>query len=283
MSFHLTFNLNDLRSLASLPETARREMRDAAQKLSVMAKARALELARDKLRTRRQAFVDNLSVFQESDDTWVLVLAASAMFIEEGLPPGFDMLEGLLKSPKARQGKNGRYVVVPFRHGPAQQATPPQQDLISTIRAELKRQNIPWAGIERDEQGRPRYGRLHSLNINDKPLKTGQGPGQGWGPVGDVRQGPNARQRAGGGPGGGGTPFLAGTSIYQRPDASTKSGARRDILTFRVASESQRGTGLWKHPGAPPVKILDEVHAWLGRVWETEVAPAVLERIRNAT
>lgn len=36
--------------------------------------------------------------------------------IEDGSPPR-DMKEALLGSPKAKQGKNGRYITVPFRHG----------------------------------------------------------------------------------------------------------------------------------------------------------------------
>lgn len=281
--FHLQFSFDELRKLAALPEVVKREVNDAARNLSAMAHAKALEYARDRLRTRRQMFAENLSVHQESEDTWVITLNARAVWIDDGLPSNFDMLEGLLNSPKAKQGKKGRYVVIPFRHGPGQPVSPPQEDLVSTIKAEMKRRQIPWASIEKDASGAAKMGRLHSFSVSDKPLKTGTGPGQGWGPVGDVKQGPNARQRAGGGPGGGGTPFLQGVSVYQRPDATTKSGARRDVMTFRIASESQRGTGLWKHPGLQPSNIFRDIESWVAQTWERDVAPAVLERIRSAT
>jgi hypothetical protein len=189
------------------------------------------------------------------------------------------MLKALLNSPKAKTGKNGKYLVVPFHTGPKGSAegqntrignTSAQQDLVNTVKKELKSRGIPFGKIEKDANGNDRTGKLHSFNISNAPTKKDAGPGQRRGPVGDVMQGSK-------GPGEkSGTPFLQGVSIHQFKDKNGKT--KRSIMTFRVASESQSGMAKWEHPGNAAVDILDKAAEQAVELWHKEIAPALLDK-----
>jgi hypothetical protein len=200
------------------------------------------------------------------------------MWIEEGMPP-HEMIDNLLKSPKAKTSKDGsKYLSIPFKHnkGPTQQ-TAPQTSLTDTIKSSLKEMNksrskgnkIPYAKIETNPDGSPKLGLLHKFDIVDKPLKMSNSPGQGKGPVGAPMQGPT------------GIPFLKGVRIYQNKNAQGK--VERTIMTFRTVSSKMKGTGRWFHPGLEPVKFLDQAFDWAMKEWETKMKPAIIEMaVENA-
>jgi hypothetical protein len=131
----------------------------------------------------------------------------------------------------------------------------------------MKNRKIPFAKIEKDEHGQPKTGRLHSFDINQKPLKTAEGPGQGKGPIGAVRQS------------GTGLPFLSGVNVYQNK-VMGKDGTekiKRSITTFRIASSKHKEQGgRWDHPGTEPMGFFDETLDWVRREWESKIAPQVL-------
>lgn len=186
-----------------------------------------------------------------------------------------------MKSPKAQRAADGsRYLVIPFEHGPGKGPTNTPAstlDLVDAVKTELKARKIPLAKIERDDQGRPKLGRLHKFNVEHGPLKTHQGPGQGWGPVGDLKQGPNARQKVGGGPGGGGLPFLSGVAVYQTA-VQGGSGVKRSVMTFRVAS-SKHEAPRWDAPPLAPANILADTATWAEEQIEKEILPRVVESL----
>ena len=229
-------------------------LKNAAQSLSAQAHAHLLELVQAKLNSTRETYVDAIGFSQVNDSTWVINLDKSAMWIEEGLPE-HEMLDNLLKSPKAKMAKDGsRYIVVPFKHnkGPTQQ-TKAAGDLTATIKQELKKRQIPYGKIERDEKGQAKLGLLHKFDIMKDPVKSHDGPGQGHGPIGQVRQGMTQ------------IPFLQSVRIYQR---NIKGSVKRDIMTFRVASSKHKGTGKWVHPGLKPRKFMDETAEWALKTWD---------------
>lgn len=269
---------------------------DAAMKLAAATHGKAVEIANQKLHSRRRAYIEALSLRQEGD-VWVLSLNGSARWIEDGMPP-HNMLDNLLSSPKAQRAKDGsRYVVIPFEHGPGKgpaEDTPAHQDLVNTLKKEMKRGvidldhpekgkkvKIRWNELERDPQGKPKLGRLHRFNVGHSPLKTHDGPGQGRGPIGDARQGPNMRQRAGGGPAGGGNPFLQGVSVYQNLD--DKGNVQRSVVTFRIASSKQDGEDIWNHPGLEGTNILDDAWAWAMEQVESLILPQLIEKMWSET
>jgi hypothetical protein len=206
---------------------------------------------------------------------WDITVAEGESYVCQGFlihNSAHSMLEGLLASPKAKTSKSGdKYIIVPFDHSPGQgpaSTTPQQQDLITEIKAEMKRRNIPFGKKEIDANGNAKMGRLHSFDITKAPLKTVDGPGMGHGPIGDVRQGNT------------GIPFLQGVSVYQGMDQKGK--VKRSILTFRVASSKHKDQSLWEHPGVAPEKILDSATEWAMNEFDKEIVPLIMEKIINS-
>jgi hypothetical protein len=294
----VNIDISEFKDLAAgMEEGLKKACADAARDLAAATHAKTVEIANEKLHARRRKYIEALRLSQEGD-VWVLTLDASARWIEDGLPP-HNMLDNLLTSPKARRGKDGStYVIVPFEHGPGKgpaEDTKEHQDLVNVLKQQMKkgvldldakdkskRVKIPWGDIEKDSAGNAKLGRLHRFNISDRPLKTQEGPGQGRGPIGDVRQGPNMRQRAGGGPGGGGNPFLQGVAVYQNLDKDT-GAVKRSVMTFRIASSNQQGESIWDHPGLEATGIMDEAWDWaMGQV-ETEILPKLIETLWAST
>lgn len=250
---------------------AKKALQDGLRDLTVATYARIDEMARQTLHTRRSLYMEHLSPpIQVSDDCWLISLGVKSFWIEDGVRAG-SMLPALLASPKAKRAKDGStYLVIPFVHGGGKtQNTPAQMNLIDTIRSELKSRKIPYKSIERNPDGSAKLGRLHSFNIMNAPLKTANGPGQGHGPIGQVRQGKT------------GIPFLRGVGVYQKEvtDKAGKTSTKREIVTFRVASSKQIGTGKWDHPGLVGVHLMDKALVWAREEWERNMGPKVVSNL----
>jgi len=266
----LDVDLSEFKDLGKKFEDAvKKSLAKAGDDLTAMVRGHIVEEANAKLKTRKEMYVQGLSHSKVGDNTWVVSLDGSVRWIEDGREAG-SMLPALLASPKAKTARDGsRYVVVPFQHnkGPSKTTTA-QADLLSTIKSELKKRDIPYAKIETDQDGKAKLGKLHSFSIMDKPIKTSQGAGQGHGAVGDVKQGPT------------GIPFLQGINIYQR---NVGGKTRRDIVTFRVASSRHADQGRWEHPGLEGVRFFDEAERWAAETWDKVIVPALLADIRSKT
>lgn len=262
----------DLGIIAELAKDFRptidKAMKDAARDLAMQTHAHILEEVQEKLHSTREKYVNALDIQQVDNDTWVISLKKDAMFIEEGIPPNKDMLDGLLKSQKAKTAKDGsRYLVVPFEHKKGQTSqTPAQKNLTDTIKAEMKKRKIPYGKLETDATGKPKTGLLHSFDIMKQPIKTGHGAGQGKGPVGAVKQGPT------------GIPFLQGVRVYQHAvkDKQGKEHVQKSIMTFRIASSKHKGTGRWIHPGLEAKKFFDEAAKWAQKEFEDRIRGQIL-------
>ena len=256
-----------------LEPVARKAMEDAAQRMVAMTRGKAIELANERLHTRRQMFIDGLNMVEVNDSTYLITLDADVRWIDDGLPQ-HNMIDNLLNSPKAKTAKDGsKYVVVPFRHGPSgpTQQTPAQSTLLNTIKGELKKRGIPYGKIESGADGSPKLGTLHKFSITQKPIKTSNSPGQGKGPVGEVMQGPT------------GIPLLQGIQIRQRMQKN-KDGSesvKRDIMTFRVASSKHKDQGRWEHPGLQPMNIMEDTAKWAMETWEKEIAPGIIMELER--
>lgn len=249
-------------------------MKNAARDLAAMTHAHILEEAQAKLHSTREKFVKALSIQQVDEDTWVIELAKDAMFIEEGIKPNTDMLDGLLKSPKAKTAKDGsRYLVVPFDHKKGQASqTPAAKSLTDTIKNEMKSRGISYGGIEKDANGKAKTGLLHSFDIMKNPVKTAQGPGQGHGPIGAVKQGAT------------GIPHLQGVRVYQTPvkGKDGKESIKKSIMTFRIASSKMKGQGRWIHPGLEAKRFLDEAATWALAEFEKHIKDQILVSVTKS-
>lgn len=249
----------------------------AGAKLARATREHIVELAQGKLHTTREKFVKHLTVFplDQGNNVWVVNLDKKFRWIDDGMEE-HEMIDDLLKSNKAKTSKDGsRYLTVPFDHSPGKGktgTTPAGKTLIDTIRKELKTRGIPFGKLEMDGSGKPRLGTLHNINITKEPAKTMNGPGQGKGPVGAVRQGPT------------GIPFLQGIRISQKSvkDSETgKESVKRSIMTFRTVSSKMKGTGRWVHPGLEPKHLMEEGAAWAAQQWERIIGPEMVKAIKD--
>lgn len=226
------------------------ELQEAGANLANMTHAKLLELATDDLKSLSEKYKENIEPVVEVDKgIWVITLKQEAMWIEEGRKSGF--MEELLNNVKPgstppKMGKNGKYRVIPFVHNknPTQQSTKAQA-LADQIRESLKQRGISWKKIERNEDGSPRLGKLHSFNLESARLK----------PIHKSEP-------------------LQGVAVYQ---SKGKDGnVRRDVMTFRVISEKHRSEGLWVHPGMEGKKLMDKAFDWAIDAWERQILPNIL-------
>jgi hypothetical protein len=253
---HFNMDLGPLINLTkSFDSTVKKAMQDAARDLTAQAHAHILEEVQSKLHSTREKYIKNLSYKQIDAATWVIELAKDAMFIEEGLKPGTDMLDGLLKSPKAKTSKEGnRYIIIPFEHnkGPGK-STPAQASLTATLKTEFKRRGIPYGKIENGQDGKAKLGLLHSFDVMKTPIKAGQAE-----PV----------------------PHLQGVRVYQTAfkDSKGKETVKKSVMTFRVASSKDAGKK-WIHPGLEAKKFLDEAAKWAQVEFESKMKDKILMSI----
>ncbi len=281
--FQVRIDLSALQQLAVRmdPKAVESLAKKSAHDLAAATHAHIVEKATSKLHSRLKPFLDGVKFQAEDDDTWIIILDKSVRWIDDGMDP-HSMVEDLLSEKagsksKVQTAKDGsRYRVIPFNHGPGKgpaSSTPAQQSLISTIKSEMKKRHIPFGKIENNQSGAPQIGLLHSFDIMNAPKKTiGFGArGQGWGPVGAVKQGPT------------GIPFLQGVRVYQN-NVKNKDGGqsvKRSVMTFRIVSSKHTGTERWFHPGLPAENIFDEAYAWVKNEWETNALPALIESLQS--
>jgi len=242
-----------------------RALQEAGRALAKQADAHIKENVQKSLHSTREKYIKAMKFEDVGNNTWIISLDESVMWLEEGMQE-HEMIDDLLASSKAKTAKDGsRYLAVPFEHkkGPTQQ-TQAATDLTTTLRAELQKRNIPYAGIETDKDGKPKLGKLHSFDILKQPIKTQEGPGMGHGPIGAVRQGNT------------GIPFLQGVRISQK---MVGGKVHRSIATFRLVSSKQKGSGKWVHPGIVAKRFFDEAERWALDQWETQIVPAILNKL----
>lgn len=285
----LHINISQITDLQNaLTDDVKGKLRRAAEQLAIQTHAHVVEQANAKLRSRLRPFLQNLTFGKVGDDVWAITVLRPGLWIEEGRPAG-EMIDDLLKAKTAKTAKDGsRYVAIPFQHnkGPTYQ-TPGEAALIRTLKAALKEANIPYGKIERNPDGSPKIGLLHSLDIdtphtNDTRDDLGRRT---------YRQRMHPRPQGQAGPGG--RPFLWGVRIYQRLlrdkngkpllDKHGLPRASRHIMTFRVASSKHKGTGKWMYPGIEGKKFLDEAFEWAMKEWDTKIAPSLLGDLLGET
>lgn len=267
----------DTSHIAEMARRAESELIPALQRavgdLSMQTHAHVLEKVQNSLHSSREIYVNALHYNMVNEGTYVISLDRAAWWIEDGIQPGTEMIDWLLRqaSPNSKPPKMSKegnlYRVIPFMHNKGATSQTPTQNLLKeTIRKELRSRGIPYGNLELDPSGKPKIGKLHSFDIMNKPLKTAHGVGQGWGDIGKPRIGAT------------GIPFLQGVTIYQRAykDAAGNDKVRKDIMTFRVVSSKHKGTGRWVHPGFEPKEFLKEGYEWAKKEWDDKYVPQIL-------
>lgn len=226
----------------------KQDLEKAVAGLAAITHAKVAEMAATELKTSRKSLMDNLGFEEVSKGIWVVSIDENAMWIEEGVEPEFDMKPGLLKNATKVSKDGHKYRVIPFDYGSKgpTQLTPNAQTIVNTIRSGLKKANVSFKTIERNGDGSPKLGKLHTFNFESAI------------------------------PGKGNTPQLKGVSIYQ---TLTKTGnVRRDILTFRTVTDGPGSEGKWISPGQPGKKFLDRAADWAINEWESKILPEVTKK-----
>lgn len=231
---------------SDLKENIKKDLTKGVQAVAKMTHARAHELARDELGSLSEEYSSHLEFSNPEKNIWVVTLKSPAMWIEEGRKSGFmrELLNGK-SSDTTADGK--RYAVIPFKHNknPSTQS-PKAKELAGQIKDALKKRGIYTRKIERNEDGSPRLGRLHSFNLDnprDKPQHK--------------------------------NPLTHGITVYQNKDK--KGNVRKDIMTFRVIHEDHQKEGLWIHPGRKGSKLLDKAFDWAMETWEKDILPEIMK------
>ena len=288
----LNIDISALTELAAILAAVGPSMETAAEKLTRNTYDYITELAEQRLNSRRKLYIENLH-WEEEETTepdascYIIILNAKARWIDDGLK-NFSMIPGFLNKKSGSDVKTNpktgnRYRIIPFHYEAGPASTPEaQQDIIKTVKKAMKKQGIPGAStIERDANGNVKEGLLHSINMSGRePNRTGIGPWQGSGPMGAPIQGfsPGASS----GVGKTGTPIVKGIKVYQRTDKKTGK-TRRDVVSFRAASESHSADGgRWEHPGLLPENLMDEGLEWALNEFETVIFPDVMGKLTGS-
>lgn len=229
-----------------MKEQVEKAVTEGVRQVASMTYAKTQELASSKLKSTRDIYLDNLSFKEIENGIWVVTLDEPALWIEEGRKSG-SMIPDLLKK-NAKIAKDGsRYKIIPFNRGKTPSQTPVSaQPMVNLLKTALRAAKIPYRKIEYNQDGSPRLGRLHTLNINS----------------------PRPSPRAS-------SPALHGVTIYQ--SMTTRGKVRRDIMTFRIASSKHEGSK-WIHPGLEARKFMDESLEWASNIFDKEILPAILEQ-----
>lgn len=234
-------------NFGNMKDQLTKEITESVGNLASMTHAKTLELARDKLSSLSQMYMDNVEFSNPMENFWVVTLKEPAMWIEEGRKSGFmeELLNG--KSGKVNQ-KGERYAVIPFQHNknPSQQSGK-ARELADQIKKAMRNKGLNWKKIERNEDGSPRVGMLHRFNVESARLKP------------EHKSSPTQ-----------------GVAVYQTKDKA--GNVRRDVLTFRVIHQKHRNEGLWNHPGRAGEQLMDQALQWAMDEWERNILPAVLNK-----
>lgn len=246
LSFNI--NLDEVKnSLKDYTKGLEQDLIKSVEGLATMTHAKTLELAQEGLSSTYQIYSDNLEFINPSPNFWIVSLKAPAMWIEEGRKSGFQ--EELLNGKSSKVSKDGkRYAVIPFTHNknPSEQSAKAKQ-LSDQIKEHFKKKGIYWKKIEKNADGSPRLGKLHSFNIDNPRLKP-------------IHK----------------TPATHGVSVYQTK--TSEGNVRKDVVTFRIIHEDHKNEGLWIHPGLEGKQFMNKAFDWAMNTWENEVLPSVMEK-----
>ena len=230
------------------------DLTKAVANLATITHAKVMEDANNVLHSTRKKFMDSLGFEEIAEGIWVISVDEQGMFVEEGIPENKDMKPDLLRNATKVSKDGHRYRAIPFDYGKApSQQTAYTKGIVAQIKANLKKENVPYKKIELNSDGSPKLGKLHEFDFGGDKGRLG-------------------------GPGRGNTPIMNGVTIYQSMTAS--GNVRRDILTFRTVSSGPNSQGKWIHPGLEAKKFLDKAAEWAMEQWENQILPEVLGKYK---
>jgi hypothetical protein len=269
------FQVNVQSVAAQLNATAdqiRGMVNDAVQKLSIAAHAFIVKKAQDELKGYKlETFMGengrNVRWSKVTNGIWVVEIDPSVRWIEEGRPATSMATESwLLKPGKVKRAKDGSvYRSIPMPQLQGAGKTPgfhPMSPAIEAIaKAALKENKINLTKIERNPDGSPRFGILHTIKDMDKYDPGRQLEGFHSKPITpeeSAKTGLHVRE---------GIFFLQGLAVVQRPNAKAKHGVTKEAITFRTVSSKHNGTSHWMQPPVPALASLQAAYEHAQQQW----------------
>ena len=207
----------------------------------------------------------NVRWIKIADGIWMVELDEQAEWLESGRQATF-MGEDwwLLKPGKSKTAKDGsRYRVIPFKQldgkKDAQGAKPAFAQL---IRNQAKRQKVSLTKIETNQDGTPKLGVLHKLNMT---------------PTGSIQESPSLfsmprtdeMAAVTGLKPHSGIYKLKGATVIQRKDKKGK--VKKETVVFRVISSKHKAEGRWFYPEVQGVNLFPQAEKWALQQWDKMV------------
>lgn len=253
-------------SITTLSDDIISQVKSQLGVLAQTSHAKILEKAQALPGSLRPIYTDALNFEKISistdQDMWVITLNKSAGFIEDGVQAG-SMIDRILNGGKpAKIGKNGnRYKIIPFGHNKNAQTqlkgnnrpmSSSQVKLSNHAKAMVKKNLMP--GIIRDNSGAP----LLNVGIKVESNKSTT---------------PTALTKE--------QHYLKGLTMYQTAvkgkdgktlkDKKGNDRIKQSLFTFRVISESQRGSGLWDTKGMAPADLFKKTMPEIDQIFDKMV------------
>lgn len=208
---------------------------------------------------------ENVRWEQVADRIWAVTIDESVAWIEEGKPSVF-MRWLLDNNPKAKTAKDGsRYARIPLTHArlagsSANRQNNPKAAYESMVKNAMKASGIALKKIERNEDGSPKLGILHRLDVQP-PGSQSQFPGMFSMPR------PADVAKKVGLPPHGGIFHLKGAVVTQRMDSKNKP--IREVITFRTISSKHEAEGnRWMSKAIQPFGALEAATKYAREEWE---------------
>ena len=281
----LKFNI-DGKAILDLCKDSEEEVKKALSKgvkdLAVAAETHILELAKGELSPalfkifKGDQKEPTLRLDTIDANTHVITLSGSAYWIEEGIKPGSDMKtsDWLFKSKKTKTSKEGyRYLNVPFQHSaPPSTQTGYEKSLTDRVKFELKAKNlqrkknglsqIPWMGIERDENGKPKEGLIHEFDFKGTKAKDSwtSNPLERLRVYQAVEKDKNGQPKLG---------------------KNGKEKVSRSWMTFRTASENPKSKDKFIHPGYTGNKFMEKTQEWAENEFYKKILPEIFAKWKD--
>ena len=217
--------------------------------LASMTHERIRSKAQTELKSTREIYLNALEDPKQVDPSiWMIVLKKEGLWIEDGKPAG-SMIDAMLKSPKAKVGPKGKYMVIPFTHTDSFGSLKTSNSLTTVLqnqaKKELRRNDIPIKKLTRDASGKPVIGLVDYIN---GPGKKVQGTLDYLEKNKHFYKKTNSPAKI--------SNMLDNMGIYQNEVIGKEGNVMtnkhgismmsRSAKTFRIISESQKGTGLWR-------------------------------------
>lgn len=236
--FALQFDLSQLEKEFSFFKNINKQLNQAIDNLAGQAYEKAIELAQQKLKSRRDIFLKNLEFKKEGsgDNTiYTIVLSEPALWIEEGMPA---------HNMKATHLNGKDKIIIPFKHNKGQPSmmAPKQQELYKDVKSFLKKQKLSLNKPINDNSG--------------KPILSSPGNVRAAASFSKVPSLVKSKKS--------GESVLNRLNVYQHStqDKQGKQKITSTAMTFRTLSKNSSDSE-WNVPDLKAVKILDEVYSWI--------------------